>query len=103
MQVAIASSDKKTVDLHFGQAVRFLIYEIEGENKRLVMTRTFQPLSSGDKNHAFDPARFAAVAENLVGCERVYCTRIGERPAEELGKLGIVPIIFQGAITDIVL
>jgi len=41
------------------------------------------------------------VARALAGCQRVYCTRIGDRPGQELEKRGIKPVIYEGEIAAI--
>jgi predicted Fe-Mo cluster-binding NifX family protein len=101
MQVAIVSTDGVNVNDHFGKAGRFLIYEAGPQGLTLMGDRRVTPLSTGDQSHQFDAARFAAVAEALAGCQRVYCTRIGDRPRQELEKLGITAVIHEGAIAAI--
>ena len=66
-----------------------------------VTERKISRLSTNDKSHQFDAARFDSVAKALEGCQRVYCTRIGDRPRQELEKRGIMPIIYEGSIDDI--
>ena len=102
MQVAIASSDAVNVDEHFGRAGRFLIYVIEGKVQTLLAIRTLSaPYSAGAEGHGFEAARFAEIVGKFNGCERLYCTRIGEKPAEELREQGIEPVIYQGPIRGI--
>ena len=101
MQVAIASSDARTVDGHFGKAGRFLIYEIEVGFQTLLAIRVVTPYSDGDQSHDFNRARFDEVAGKLAGCKRLYCAKIGEKPAEELRKLGIEPVVCSGPIAGI--
>ncbi|MBU0482549.1 MAG: dinitrogenase iron-molybdenum cofactor biosynthesis protein [Proteobacteria bacterium] len=101
MQVAIVSTDGMNVDEHFGRAARFLIYEVEGGTRLLLANRVSHPLSDGDTSHDFNPERFSQIAENLVGCEKVYCTKIGEKPSEELKKLGIEAVLYEGPIKGI--
>lgn len=101
MQVAIVSTDGINVDEHFGRAERFLIYEIEGENQILLAIRVVGPLSEGDRGHDFNRDNFAEIADKLSGCRRVYCTRIGEKPAAELRNLGIEPVVSDGPIARI--
>lgn len=101
MQIAIVSTDGKQVNDHFGKASRFLIYEAGPDGLSKTGEQQAPPLSTGDKSHPFDPDRFGEVAAALKGCERVYCTRIGDRPKEELGKLGITAVVYDGKISDI--
>ncbi|MEW6520593.1 MAG: NifB/NifX family molybdenum-iron cluster-binding protein [Thermodesulfobacteriota bacterium] len=101
MKIGIVSTDGKNVNDHFGKAERFLIYEAGTAAPASITERKISPLSTGDKSHQFDAARFTAVAKALEGCQRVYCTRIGDRPRQELEKRGIMPIIYEGPIVAI--
>jgi predicted Fe-Mo cluster-binding NifX family protein len=101
MQIAIVSTDGVNVNDHFGKAEGFLIYEAGPQGLAPIAERQVSRLSTGDQSHQFDAARFAAVAEALAGCQRVYCTRIGDRPRQELEKLGITAVIHEGAIAAI--
>ena len=101
MLIAIASTDGETVNEHFGRATRFWIYDISGPEKSLIITRNVEPLSTGDKNHPFDQERLDKVTEAIKDCAKVYCTKIGDRPREELEKHGILTVIYDGAINSI--
>ncbi len=101
MQIAIASSSGETVDQHFGKTVTFYIYSLNEIGVVLEEQREVTPLSTGDKNHPFDPERFTALFAKLSDCKRVYCTKIGDRPKEELTKRGIETIEFTGRIEEI--
>jgi len=101
MQVAIASTDALNVNEHFGRAERFLIYELDGTSQTLLAIRVFAPYSAGDRYHQFNAESFAEIADKLTGCERLYCTKIGDRPAGELRKLGIEPVVYEGLISRI--
>jgi predicted Fe-Mo cluster-binding NifX family protein len=101
MQVAIVSTDGINVDDHFGRAERFLIYEISGNSQALTAIKIAAPLSDGDPDHKFNPDRFSEITAKLTGCERLYCTRIGDRPAAELKRLGIESVIYAGQIKSI--
>jgi predicted Fe-Mo cluster-binding NifX family protein len=101
MQIGIVSTDGKNVNDHFGKAERFLIYEAGTAGVTKVTERKISRLSTGDKSHQFDAARFDLVAQALEGCKKVYCTRIGDRPRQELEKRGIMPVIYEGTIAGI--
>ena len=103
MKIAVATTDGKMVNEHFGRMENFYIYVITSEGPVKVDEVSVKPLSTGDKNHPFDSERFQSIANALQGCERVYVTRIGERPAEELQNAGIEPVVFQGEISSITL
>ena len=101
MLVAIASTDGEMVDEHFGRATRFWVFDISGTECSLIMVRNVEPLSTGDRNHPFDPERMEEVMSAIKDCKRVYCTKIGDRPRKELEKLGIATIISNDAISSI--
>ncbi|MFZ5758068.1 MAG: NifB/NifX family molybdenum-iron cluster-binding protein [Thermodesulfobacteriota bacterium] len=101
MKIAIVSTDGISVNDHFGRAKRFLIYEAGAAGLKKIEERAVVPLSTGDPSHGFDEERFAAVLAALAGCSRVYATRIGDRPCQELEKRGIIPVIHAGAIDAI--
>jgi len=101
MLIAIASTNGETVDEHFGKATRFWIFDVTGSQHSLIIVRNVQPLSTGDKDHPFDPERMGEITSALHDCDRVYCTKIGDRPRQELEKLGITPVIYNDAISAI--
>ncbi len=102
MKIACASTNGIEVNEHFGTASEFYIFNLEDgqlsrEGKVLV-----EPYSKGDqKEHPFAQSAFDRVSMALTGCARVYVVKIGTTPARELQNIGIVPIIYKGAITDI--
>jgi len=101
MQIAIASTDGDTVNEHFGKAERFLIYDCTEARLTLLGIQPVVPLSPGDPQPPFDPERMAATIAALKGCARVYCTRIGERPQQELERAGIALVVTTGPIADL--
>jgi len=101
MLIAIASTDGENVNEHFGRADRFLIYDVTPGNRILITVRDVEPLSTGDKNHPFDPERMANVAGAVKDCRMVYCVKIGDRPRQELEQLGITTIIGGRTIESI--
>lgn len=101
MLIAIASTDGETVNEHFGRAARFLIYDVTQGSQSLITVRDVEPWSTGDKSHAFDQERFDKVMEAIKDCRMVYCSKIGERPREELEKHGITAIVGKMAIQSI--
>jgi nitrogen fixation protein NifX len=61
LRVAFASSDRSTVNQHFGAAEGFAVYALDGERARLVEIVEFPPTAL-DANEASLPARVAALA-----------------------------------------
>lgn len=103
MLIAVASTDGEMVNEHFGRATHFWVFDVSKSHHTLIMVRKVEPLSTGDKNHPFDPERMAKTCEVIKDCERVYCTKIGDRPRLELEKTGITIIIYSDAISSIMI
>ena len=100
-RIAAVSSDGINVDEHFGKADCFFIYDLSNR-MILVEERPTETLSVGDPDHAFNPDKFGRIAALLKDCSKVYVTQIGEVPAAKLIALGIEPVVYRGAIADIV-
>jgi nitrogen fixation protein NifX len=87
LKIAVASTDGKLIDLHFGDANRFLIFKIlDGEGK-FQEIREKTPMSIN--NHQ---ERWVASIDLIKDCKAVLCSKIGNEPTIELRKLGIKPI-----------
>ena len=87
LRVAFASADRATVDQHFGAAVGFVIYALDGERAQLVELAEFPP-ESMDGNETKLPSKIAA----LSGCAAVYCLAAGASAVKQLLAAGIQPL-----------
>lgn len=87
LRVAFASADRATVDQHFGAAIGFAIYALDGERAQLVELAEFPP-ESMDGNENKLPAKIAA----LSGCAAVYCLAAGASAVKQLLAAGIQPV-----------
>jgi len=101
MKIAIVSTDKKTVNEHFGKAESFLICEMTEHKIEILEERPVAPYASGNPNHPFEPDKLEKALTALSGCQKIYCTQIGDKPAGELLKAGIEPVVYEGSIADI--
>ncbi len=97
MKIAVASTDGKLVDLHFGDANRFLIYNIEGDDAKFHEIREKIPMPLN--NHQ---ERWVASIDLINDCKAVLCNKIGNEPTIELRKLGIKPIELECEVKDAV-
>lgn len=104
-RVAVASQSGVFVDAHFGQVERFLIYETDGTDVRLVDTRAVRaycqgPLSCGSaERHRVLQGAMDAVAD----CRIVLASKIGPGPARELAARGLRTVQTVERIDDAVL
>jgi nitrogen fixation protein NifX len=87
LRVAFASNDRSTVNQHFGAAVGFAIYAIDGERAQLVEVVEF-PSASMDGNESRLPTRIAT----LAGCAAVYCLAAGASAVKQLLAAGVHPV-----------
>jgi nitrogen fixation protein NifX len=87
LKVAFATDDRASVNQHFGAAVGFAIFALDGERARLVEVAEFAE-ESMDGNENKLPAKIAA----LSGCAAVYCLAVGGSAVRQLLAHGIQPI-----------
>lgn len=83
VRVAAASDDGKTVNLHFGQAQEFYIYDLFPGEWRFVERRDLR------RNFGHDFAEFDKVKLLLDDCGAVIVSRIGPSVAEYLLNKGL--------------
>jgi len=98
MLIAVASKDGKEINQHFGHAERFLIYDVEKDDAKLVDERTVERYCSFDPEHPLRGLLLRGIAEALAGCRAVVTAQMGEHPKGELEKLGVEPFVTSGPI-----
>lgn len=106
--VAVASSDGMEVDLHLGQAIRFLVYGPrpgDGLPSLLGMREAPEPGSSkemGGGASGGGNARWNALADTLSDCFAVLASSVGQNPRKALAARGITVLTteadVQGAV-----
>jgi len=128
IQIAFASKDQTHVNLHFGAAESFIVYEVTPGHAELISVGEFVPVEmKGDlKNMALPEESTAAPEDNwiaahgsqllpptedkvavklefLAGCAAVYAASIGSSSIRRLMTAGIQPIIVENgrAIEDL--
>ena len=87
MKIAVASTDGKLIDLHFGDANRFLIYEIKDGEGKFQIIREKTPMTLNEHTE-----RWISSIDLINDCKAVLCSKIGKEPTIELRKLGIKPV-----------
>jgi len=81
-RVAAASSDGVKIDMHFGHAEVFYIFDSDGESAALVEER------SVSKYCADDEGERQKVFDMLSDCDAVITLRIGPGPTKKLEESG---------------
>jgi predicted Fe-Mo cluster-binding NifX family protein len=98
MLIAVASKDGREINQHFGHAERFLIYDVENGEAKLVDERQVERYCSYDPEHPLRGHLLRSIAEALAGCRAVVTAQMGEHPKNELEKLGVEPFETSGPI-----
>jgi predicted Fe-Mo cluster-binding NifX family protein len=123
MLVAVTSSDGKTIDLHFGKAEKFMLYEVGEGEPRLVrevkaaaycswgaelqnMTpeqfadavSQMQECVDAPPSHAMMPDKLAVIARDLGSCRVIATAMIGQAPQEEMERLGFDVYTLSGPV-----
>ena len=87
LKVAFATSDRVTVNQHFGASVGFAIHAIDGERTKLVELAEFpEEAMDGNEN------KLADKISALSGCAAVYCLAVGGSAVRQLLAGGIQPM-----------
>lgn len=102
MLIAVASKDGKEINQHFGHAERFLIYDVDQGDARLVDEKKVERYCSFDPEHPLRGHLLRDIADALRGCRAVVTAQMGEHPKGELEQLGIEPFVASGPIKSTV-
>lgn len=99
LKVAFATSDRKTVNQHFGSAKSFAIYGVGPDDARLVTVTEF-----GDLSQDGNEDKLAIKLEMLSECIAVYCRACGASAVRQLMAIGVQPVkVSEGAqIKDLI-
>ncbi len=99
LKVAFATSDRDTVDQHFGSARSFAIYGVDPHETKLLTVTEF-----GDLAQDGNEDKLAVKLELLEGCIAVYCRACGASAVRQLLALGVQPVkVSEGAkITELI-
>ena len=98
MLIAVASKDGKEINQHFGHAERFLIYDVDGSDARLVDEKKVERYCSYDQDHPLRAHLLAAISDALKNCRAVVCAQIGQGPQMEMERLGLDTFVADGPI-----
>ncbi|TCT15384.1 putative Fe-Mo cluster-binding NifX family protein [Natranaerovirga pectinivora] len=90
MKIAIASTDGKVINAHFGRTPQFLIFEIVDKEFILVDVRMNQPACS---NLVHPKGTMEDTMELISDCSYVIASQIGPGMIEKLKEKNIVGVI----------
>ena len=89
--MAVATEGQGLVNLHFGHAREFLIYEASSTDVRFVGHRKVDLYCSGGDTCGDAETALEKTIRILDGCEVVLCSKIGYEPWGMLEEAGIMP------------
>jgi nitrogen fixation protein NifB len=87
--LAVATSGQGVINMHFGHAKEFLIYEASPNGVRFISHRKVDQYCEGDTSCGDGESVLARTIRTLEGCEAVLCSKIGFEPWDMLEKAGI--------------
>jgi nitrogen fixation protein NifB len=89
--MAVATLGQGLVNVHFGHAKEFLIYEASPEGVRFISHRKADQYCGGDSTCGDGESVLQQTVRALAGCEAVLCSKIGYEPWDLLEAAGIIP------------
>ena len=88
-KIAVASSDGKVINQHFGRATKFLVFQVdESGYKYLELIDADAFCNHGEHNEN----KLLSAVDALKRCRAVIVSQIGSGAAEALGSVGIDPV-----------
>ena len=86
MKLAVASKDGLSINVHFGHAKRFAIYEVSSTACWLVEERDVAHYCHGDQGSA---SAMEMILHTIADCRAVLIAKIGDGPVDKLAAKGI--------------
>lgn len=87
--VAVTTSGEGMINMHFGSAQEFLIYEAGDKAIKFIMHRKIPSSYSGsDYEKDFNPIN--EIKDSLKDCDILLTAKLGECPMNDLNKIGII-------------
>lgn len=91
-RVAVASSDGKYINQHFGHARQFLIFELApGEDFRFLELRETSPPCNGGEHH---DDKLKRAVEAVADCQYLLVSQIGPGAAQLAQSKGVKPFVY---------
>jgi predicted Fe-Mo cluster-binding NifX family protein len=97
VKLALASTDGKFVDQHFGRAEKFQIVEIEDDGYSFIESRELETVGRGYGTDKFD-----RILEATQDCAGIFVSQIGMRAASYMLRKGKRVFESSGSIEDVI-
>ena len=89
LKFAIASKSGIGVDMHFGHASEFYIYEYKNGEPRYLEKRNVEKYCNGKEVCEEEEDKFAKLSKVVSDCDGVISLRIGDEPKKKFKNMGI--------------
>ncbi len=89
LRFAIASKSGIGVDMHFGHASEFIIYEYKNGEAKYIEKRDVEKYCNGKEVCEEEEDKFAKLSKVVHDCAAVICLRIGDEPKKKFKNMGI--------------
>lgn len=99
-RIAVASTDGKVVNQHFGRADRFYIIEADTVNTGRFQLKEIRQTDVFCEGGEHDDNRLDKAIERIADCEYVLVSRIGYRAANAVEAQGIRVFELPGIISE---
>ncbi|WP_438446510.1 nitrogenase cofactor biosynthesis protein NifB [Gorillibacterium sp. sgz5001074] len=106
IRIAVATRGGGKVNVHFGHAKEFLVYEVTGKSTRLLGVRKVQAYCNGTAQCGTPGGKSVILEETsemLSDCKVLLCSGIGESPMRLLKEKGIVTLTRKGDIEELLI
>lgn len=100
IKIAVASKHGKLVDLHFGHATEFLIFQHTDRGFELLETRSVEKYCAGMEECDTEEDRRELIVDALQDCDTVLTMRIGYSAKERLRKKSISSIEYCDTVEN---
>lgn len=99
-KIAVTSKYGKLVDLHFGHATEFLIYQGSGKSFTLLETRKAEQYCLGVTDCDSDEQRKSAALQAVADCDAVLTMRIGFHGQKRLADHGVMSVEYCDTVEE---
>ena len=89
LRVAVASTDGRAIDMHFGHADAFRVYRADAAGVQFLESRKVEHYCQGGYG---DEDKREVILRALADCAALFIARAGEGPKARLREAGIEPI-----------
>lgn len=86
VKVAVASKDGIAINLHFGHAKAFWIFQLSADDITLLERRDVDHYCHGQSG---DQSAMRSILKTINDCEAVFVAKIGDGPVEKLRAINV--------------